>query len=85
MLCCIGAAVFDWWLRLDATPNHDVAITASLMVLRSLGIVLYGVELGPLNPGGEGLKIRINDERDRQLLVVVLKEDFDRKLVEAPQ
>ena len=45
-------------------------------MLRSLGIALCGVELGPLNLGGEGLKIRINDERDRQLLVVVLKEDF---------
>ena len=45
------------------------------MVLRSLGIALCGVELGPLNLGGEGLKIRIDDERSRQLLVVVLKED----------
>ena len=50
--------------------------SCNLMVLRSLGIALCGVELGPLNLGGEGLKIRINDERDRQLLVVVLKEDF---------
>ena len=46
------------------------------MVLRSLGIALCGVELRPFNLCGEGLKIRINDERDRQLLVVVLKEDF---------
>ena len=46
------------------------------MVLRYMGIVLCGVELVPLNHGGEALKIRINDERDRQLLLVVLKEDF---------
>ena len=46
------------------------------MVLRSLGIALCGVEIRPLNLGGEGLKIGINDERDRQLLVVVLKEDL---------
>ena len=46
------------------------------MVLRSLGIALCGVELGPLQLGGEGLRIRINNERDRQLLLVVLKEDF---------
>ena len=76
MLCCIGAAVFDWWLRLAVTPHHDVAIATSLMVLRSLSIALCEVELGPLNLGDECLKIRINDERDRQLLVVVLKEDF---------
>ena len=54
----------------------DVAIAASLIVLRCLGIALCGVELKLLNLGGERLKIRINDERDRQLLVVVLKEDF---------
>ena len=76
MLCCIGAAVFDLWLRLAVTPHHDVAIAASLMVLRFLGIALCGVELGSLNRGCEGLKTRINDERDRQLLVVVLKEVF---------
>ena len=46
-------------------PHHDVAIAASLIVLRSLGISLCGVELGSLNLGGEGLKVRINDERDR--------------------
>ena len=46
------------------------------MVLRSLGIVLCGVELRPLNLGGEGLKICINDERGRQLLVVVLEGGF---------
>ena len=70
------AAIFDWWLRLAVTSHHGVAIAAGLMVLRFLGTALCGVELGSLNHGGEGLKIRINDERDRQLLVVVLKEDF---------
>ena len=75
VLCCIGATIIDWWLRLATVPHHDVAIAASLMVLSSLGIALCGVELGPLNLSGEGLKIRINDERDRQLLVVVLKAD----------
>ena len=80
MLRCFGSAVFHWWSRPPITPHHDVAIAASLMVLRSLDIALCGVELGPLNLGGEGLKIRINDERDLQLLVVVLKEDFGRTL-----
>ena len=75
MLCCIGSAIFDWCPRLPITPHH-VAIAASLMVLCFLGIALCGVELGPLNYGGDGLKFRIIDERDRQLLVVVLKEDF---------
>ena len=50
------------------------------MVVCPLSVSLCGVELRPLNLGGEGLKIRINDERDRQLLVVVLKEDFDLTL-----
>ena len=45
-------------------------------MLCPLSVALCGVELRPLNLGREGLKIRINDERDRQLLVVVLKEDF---------
>ena len=76
MLRCTGSAVFDSWPRLPITPHHDVAIAASLMVLRSLGIALCGVELGPIKLGGEGLKIRVNDERDRQLLGAVLKEDF---------
>ena len=75
-MCSAASGPRYWWLRLAVTPHHDVAIAASLMVLRSLGIALCGVELEPLNLGGEGLKIRINDERDRQLLVVVLKEDF---------
>ena len=76
MLCCIGAAIFDWWLRLAITPHHDIAVAASLMVLRSLCIALCGVELRPLNLGGESFKVRINDERGRQLLVVVLKGDL---------
>ena len=46
------------------------------MVLRSLGIALCGVELRPLNLGGESFKVRIDDERGRQLLVVVLKGDL---------
>ena len=71
------AAVFDWWLRLAITPHYDVAVAASLMVLRSLGIALCGVELRPLNFGGESLKVRIDDERGLQLLVVVLKGDLD--------
>ena len=75
-MCSAASGPRYWWLRLAVTPHHDVAIAASLMVLRSLGIALCGVELGPLNLGGEGLKIRINDKRDQQLLVVVLKEDF---------
>ena len=46
------------------------------MVLRFLGIALCGVELRPLNLGGESFKVRIDDERGRQLLVVVLKGDL---------
>ena len=57
-------------------PHHEVAVAASLMVLRSLGIPLCGVEVRPLNRGGESLKVSIDDERGRQLLVVVLKGDL---------
>ena len=46
------------------------------MVLRSLGIAICWVELRPLNLGGESLKVLIDDERYRQLLVVVLKGDL---------
>ena len=76
MLCCIGAAVFDWWLCLTITPHHDVAITTSLMVLCPLSVALFGVELRPYNLGGESLKVGIDDERSRQLLVVVLKGEL---------
>ena len=41
------------------------------MILHSLGIALCGVELG-----GEGLKIRVNDEGNPKPLVVVLKGDY---------
>ena len=75
MLCCIGATVFDWWLRLTITPHHDVPITTSLMVLCPLSVALCGIELRPLNFGGESLKVRINDETG-SCLWWVLKEDF---------
>ena len=68
--------VFDWLLRLAITPQHDVAVAASLMVLRFLVIAPCGVELRPLNLGGESLKVRLDDERDLQLLVVVLTGDL---------
>ena len=54
-------AVFDWWLYLAITPHHDVAITTSLMVLWPLSVALCGVELRPLNLGGESLKVCIDD------------------------
>ena len=70
------AAVFDWWLCLNITPHHDVVITTGLMVLCPLSVALCGVELRPLNLGGESLKIDIDDVRGRQLLVVTLKGEF---------
>ena len=51
------------------------------MVLRSLGIALCGIELRPLNLGGESLKVRINDVGGRQLFVVVLKGELVLTLV----
>ena len=75
MLCCIGAAVFDWWLCLTITSHHDVAITTSLMVLCPLSVAC-GIELRPLSLGGENLKVCIDDERSRQLLVVVLEGEL---------
>ena len=73
MVCCIGAAVFDWWLCLAITPHHDVAITTSLMVLRPLSVALCGVELRSLNLSGERHKVCIDDVGGRQLLAVVLE------------
>ena len=46
------------------------------MVLCPLSVALCGVELRPLNLGGESLKICIDDDRSRQLLVVVLKGEL---------
>ena len=43
------------------------------MVLCPLSVALCGVELTPLNLGGESLKVCLDDERSRQLLEVVLK------------
>ena len=76
MLCCIGAAVFDWWLCLTITPHRDVAITTGLVLLCPLSVALCWVELRPLNLGGESLKVCIDDERSRQLFVVVLKGEL---------
>ena len=76
MLCCIGAAVFDWGLCLAITSHHDVAITTSPMVLCPLSVALCGVELRPLNLGGESLKVCIDGVGGRQLLVVVLKGEL---------
>ena len=46
------------------------------MVLCPLRVVLYGVELRPLNLGGGSLKVCIVDERNPKLLVVVLKSEL---------
>ena len=58
------------------TSHHDVAITTSIMVLCPLNVALCGVELRPLNLGGESLKVLIDNERGRQLLVVVLEDEL---------
>ena len=46
------------------------------MVLCPLSVAVCGVELRPLNLGGESLKVCIDDERSRQLLVVVLEREL---------
>ena len=46
------------------------------MVLCPLSVALCGVEHRPLKLGGESLKVCIDDERSRQLLVVVLKGEL---------
>ena len=46
------------------------------MVLCPLSVALCGVELRPFNHDGESLKACIDDERSRQLLVVVLKGEL---------
>ena len=48
----------------NSCKPHGVAFSGYCSLLR------------PLDLGGEAVKIHLNDERDRQLLVVVLKEDF---------
>ena len=73
MLCCIGSSILDWRASLAVTPNDDVAITSSLMVLCPLNVALCGVELRSLDFGGESHKIGVDDVRGWQLLVVVLK------------
>ena len=46
------------------------------MVLSPLSVALCGIELRPLNLGGESLKVCIDDKRSRQLLVVVLEGEL---------
>lgn len=76
MFYCIWTEVFDWRLCLTITPHHHIAVTANLMLLRSPGGAFNGVELRSCNLSGESLKVRIDNERDRQLLVVVLESEF---------
>ena len=58
------------------TPHHDIAVTSSLIQLCSLGVAFCGVKLRSFKLGGESLKVGINDERGRQLLVVALKGEL---------
>ena len=46
------------------------------MVLCPLSVALCGIGLRPLNLGGKSLKVCIDDERSRQLLVVVLEGEL---------
>ena len=58
------------------TQHHDIAVTASLIQLCSLGVAFCGVKLRSFKLGGESLEVGINDERGRQLLVVALKGEL---------
>lgn len=58
------------------TLHHDIAVTASLKPLCSFGVAFCGVKLRSYHLGGESLEVGIDDERDRHLLVVVLKGEL---------
>ena len=59
MPCHIGAVIFDRRLCTATIPNNDVAVTTGLVVLRPLSVALRGVGLGPLDLGGESLKVGV--------------------------
>src|SRR6056300_346379 len=76
MFCCIRSSVFDWLFCLAITSHHNVAVTASLMVLRFLSVALRRVEVRSFNFCGESFEVGIYDVGCRQLLVVVLEGEL---------